>query len=164
MVYSFLIGRNSSVKVVISLYMSILAADGLGNVFNQYLIPAAPSLQGDTGVQALVLFKIAVFVLVILLLVVKGRFRVDMLPESSVLTRLLSNATFGFLSAGLIICTLLMYLSGASFIGPETSFIVEGSLYRESELVQVMIDNYSVWFALPALAVVAASFFEARSE
>ena len=162
--YSLLIGRNATLKVIIATYMAILTADGLGNVFEQYLLPAAPSLAGQAGIQALVLLKITVFILVILLLVVKGGFRVDMPAENSMLVRVLSSTSFGFLNAGLIVCTLLVYLTGGSFVFGTLHSALETDLYRESELIQLMVDNYSIWFALPAVAVVFLSFVSPHTE
>ena len=157
--YSFIIGRNQTIKLIIATYMAILTADGLGNIFNTYLLPAAPALQGETGEQTSVLLKIFVFVVVIVLLAIKGGFRIDMLPEQNLLVRILSNLSFGFLSAGLMVSTLLVYLTGGSFIeGALTA--ANTNIYLESQAVQVLIDNYSIWFAIPAVSIVIISFFE----
>ncbi len=162
--YSFIIGRNSTVKVIIASYMAILTADSLGNLFQQYLIPAAPSLQGEAGDQALILVKIFIFVLAIVLIVVRGGFLIDMLPERSIVTRILSNLSFGFLNAGLIICTLLVYLTGGSFISGGFTAALQTDLYQESNMVKMMVDQASLWFALPAIALVLISFFEPGNE
>jgi len=58
--------------------------------------------------------------------------------------------------------TLLVYLTGGSFVDGTVSLAADTNLYSESMLVQVLIDNYSVWFALPAIAIVLVSFFEPR--
>ena len=108
--YSFIIGRNQTIKIIISSYMAVLTADGLGNLFETYALPVAPTLQGEAGLQALVLLKIFTFVLTIVLLAIRGGFRVDILPEQSVVTRILANLSFGFLNAGLMVSTLLGYL------------------------------------------------------
>jgi len=142
--------------------MAVLTADGLGSLFQNYLLPAAPSLEGEAGLQTLILLKMFIFVLVIVLLVIKGGYRVDLLPESSLVTRLLSNLSFGFLCAGLMISTLLVYLTGGSFVAGTLTTAAETNLYQESVLVQLLIDNYSIWFALPAIAIVMVSFFEPR--
>lgn len=162
--YSFIIGRNQTVKVIIATYMAILTADGLGNVFNTYLLPAAPTLQGESGEQTMILLKIAVFVIVIVLLAIKGGFRVDLLNENSVATRILSNLSFGFLNAGLIVSTLLVYLTGGSFVAGTTQAALSTNLYLESRVVQLLIDNYSIWFAIPAVSIVILSFFEPGEE
>jgi hypothetical protein len=162
--YSFIIGRNSTLKVIIASYMAILTADSLGGVFERYLLPAAPSLQGDAGVEVLILLKIFIFVLVILILTIKGGFNVDILPEKSLITRILSNLTFGFLNAGLALSTVLVYITGGSFFSGGLENTYQTSLYLESEFIQMIVDNYYLWFALPAVAIVVVSLFEPRSE
>ncbi len=160
--YSFIIGRNATIKMIISAYMAILTADSIGHLIEVYLVPAAPALQGIQGEQVLILTKIFIFVLTIVLLVIKGGFIVDMIGESSVVARLMSTLTFGFLSGGLLVTTVLVYLSSGSFIfgGIETSF--QTDLYLESEFVRMLLDQAGVWFSLPALALVVASFLEPR--
>lgn len=162
--YSFIIGRNQTLKVIIASYMAILTADGLGNICNTYLLPAAPALQGELGEQSLVMLKIFVFVVVIVLLAIKGGFYVNLTPENSVPSRILSNLAFGFLNAGLVVSTLLVYLTGGSFVMGTIQEAFQTNLYSESQIVKMMIDNYSIWFALPALAIVVVSFFEQKSE
>jgi hypothetical protein len=162
MAYSFIIGENTEIKVIISAYMAVLTADGMGSLIENYMFPSAPSLQGAAGDETLILLKMFLFVLVIVLLVIKGGYRVDLLPKRSLLTRLLTNLTFGFLCAGLLVSTLLVYLTGGSFATGTITAAIETNLYQESLLVQLLIDNYSVWFALPAIAIVVVSFFEPR--
>lgn len=140
--------------------MAILTADGIGNLFYRYLLPTAPSLQGETGDQALVLLKIFVFVLVIVVVAIKGGFQVDLVPEQSVVARLLTNLSFGFLNAGLMISTLLVYLTGGSFIAGTVQAGLATNLYQESQFIQTIIDNYNVWFILPAVALVLVSLFQ----
>ena len=158
--YSFIIGRNQTLKVIISTYMAILTADGLGNLIKTYLLPAAPTLQGEMGDQAMVLIKIFTFVLVIVILAIKGGFRVDVLPERSVVTRVLANLSFGFLNAGLLVSTLLVYLTGGSFVSGSIPAGFTTSLYQESLFVKSIVDNYNVWFALPVIGVVLVSLFQ----
>lgn len=161
--YSFIIGRNQTLKVIISTYMAILTADGIGNLIQTYLLPAAPTLQGEMGDQALVLIKIFTFVLTIVILAIKGGFQVDVPPEQSVVTRVLGNLSFGFLNAGLMVSTLLVYLTGGSFVTGSIRAGFETNLYRESQFIQTIVDNYNIWFALPVLAIVVVSIFH-RSE
>ena len=158
--YSFIIGRNQTMKVIIGTYLAILTSDGLGNLFQQYLLPTIPSLQGEQGDQALILMKIIVFILVIVLVTVKGSFSVDVLSNKATVTRLLATFIFGMLNAGLIVSTILVFISGFSFVNGFYGFMTTSGLYMESELVRMMVDNYNVWFALPAIAFVGASVAE----
>lgn len=162
--YSFIIGRNKTVKVIISTYMAILTADAIGNLLQTYLLPSAPALQGAMGDQALVLIKIFTFVLVIVLLAIKGGFNVDVAPERSVVTRILGNLSFGFLNAGLMVSTILVYLTGGSFVTGSIRAGFESNLYQESHFIQTIVDNYNIWFALPVLAIVIVSLFQQVEE
>lgn len=143
--------------------MAILSADGVGNLLKTYLLPTAPTLQGEAGDQALVLIKVFIFVLVIVVMAIKGGFLVTIPAERSVVTRILSNLSFGFLNAGLMVSTILIYLTGGSFVTGSVQSQFYSSIYQESQFVQTLVDNYNVWFALPALALVLVSLF-ARAE
>ncbi len=162
--YSFIIGRNQTIKVLISTYMAIFTADGIGNLIQTYILPTAPSLQGEAGLQALVLVKIFIFVLVIVLLAIKGAFSVNILSENSAVTRILTNLSFGLLNAGLMVSTLLVYLTGGSFVTGTVYTSLQTNLYAQSQFIQAIVDHYNVWFALPAIAIVMASFFQAQDE
>lgn len=162
--YSFIIGRNQTLKVIISTYMAILTADGLGNLIKVYLLPTAPTLQGEMGEEALVLIKIFTFVLVIVILSIKGGFRVDILPERSMMTRVLANLSFGFLNAGLMISTLLVYLTGGSFVSGIMPVGFASTLYQESQFIRSVVDNYNLWFALPVIGLVFISLFQRTEE
>lgn len=160
--YSFIIGRNQTLKVIIASYMAVLVADGLGSLFEEFMVPASPLLQGATGEQVQVLLKIFIYVLVILLLTVRGGFRVDILPEKSVIVRILANLVFGFLNAGLLVNTILVYLIGGSFVQSYFNATLQSEIYQESQFVQIMLDHSNIWFALPAIAIVLVSFIEPR--
>lgn len=162
--YSFIVGRNQTLKIIISSYIAILTADGVGNLFERYLLPSAPSLQGEMGDQALVLTKIFLFVLVIVLVAIKGGFQVDLIHERSLVARILTNLSFGFLNAGLMVSALLVYLTGGSFIAGTAQAGFATNLYQESQFIQTIIDNYNVWFILPAIALVLISVFQRGEE
>lgn len=161
--YSFIIGRNSTLKVIISSYMAILCADGVGNLLNNYVLPNLTGLNASQGDQALILLKIFIFVLVIVILAIKGGFFVDVLEDQAISTRLIATTAFGFLNGGLIVSTILVYVSGGSFVAGTLDVAKSTNIYLESELVQLMINNYDLWFALPAIAIVVVSFFEAKT-
>lgn len=162
--YSFIVGRNQTIKIIIASYMAILMADGLGNLFSAYVLPAAPSLQGEQGVQLLVLMKVFTYVLTIVLLTVKGAFSVEFATERSASSRILSNLMYGFLNAGLLVSTLLVYLTGGSFVLGNVKEGLYTNLYQESQFIQSIVDYYNVWFALPVVVIVVASLFAPHEE
>ena len=166
--YSFIIGRNRTLKVVIGTYIAILAADGLGNLFKDYLLSnrMVVKLLSVFGVpsddKALIIIKVLVFIIAIVILAVRGGFLIDLEENKSSIVNTLVNMIFGFLSAGLVVSTLLVFVSGVSFVLGEVN-VSNGNvivdLYNSSRLVRIMIDNYNLWFALPAIGFVTVSFF-----
>jgi len=161
--YSFIIGRNQTLKIIIASYIAILTADGMGNLINRYFTGEAAanstmSLAGNEG--GLVVIKIFIFVLTIVLVSTRGRFSMNMARPASSMMNIILNMTYGILSAGLITSTILIYTSGSSLV-QETSLVMNETvlaMYRNSVMVQTMINNYNIWFSLPAITFVISSF------
>ena len=157
--YSFIVGRNSTLKIIIATYIATLTADGFGNIIDRFVLSDPRFLESATafGPGSLVIFKILLFVLVILLVTVRGSFFVAMDRERSAILNLATTGAFGFLSAGLIISTILVYISGGVFVGNVTTAIGV-DITVDSTLAKLMTENYNIWFALPAIAFVVMSF------
>lgn len=156
--YSFIIGRDATLKIIISSYIAILAADGLGNLFNYFFLTDkfSPALFYTSNPDSLIILKILIFVCAIVLLTIRGQFVVTTGRESSWLIRLALTGSFGFLSAGLIVATILVYISGGSFLA-EAPVQTGMDIVSSSPLARLMTENYNLWFALPAIAFVLAS-------
>lgn len=167
--YSFIIGKNQTLKVIVGTYIAILTADGLGNIVQHYLLEPTPLLKAlsvEANDKALIFFKVVVFISTIVIISVKGGFEVNISNEKSGWLRAITTFICGFLNAGLIISTVLIYVSGMSFIQGEldiTNNFIFG-LYEQSELVRLMINNYNLWFFLPALTFVFFSFVQEERE
>lgn len=167
--YSYVIGKYQTLKIILSSYIAILAADGLGNLVEQYLIGEKPVLNvfvatGQSG--SLITFKIAVFVIITILLATKGRFGVMVSAEKNRFVAFSSTIVYGILSAGLIISTILVYMSGISLFEVKEVFIANpvDTIAAQSRLVTMMITHYNVWFSLPAVVFIFSSFFGDEAE
>lgn len=162
--YSFIIGRNQCIKIIISSYIAILTADGVGNLIERYFLgenPVIRTFDFSTDEGRLVLIKIIIFIISIVLITVRGKFNINLPHSNSITMRLILSLTYGVLSAGLITSTILIYASGASLVQSSTQIMNEAILqiYQESQLVRLMINNYNAWFSIPAVAFVFSSFF-----
>ncbi len=157
--YSFIVGRNSTLKIVIASYLAILTADGFGNMIDRFFLSPAALVETPTsfGPESLIIFKILIFLLLIWLVTVRCSLFLAMDRERSAILNILTTGTFGFLSAGLIISTILVYISGGVFVGEATSAIGV-DITADSTLAKLMTENYNIWFALPAVAFVVMSF------
>lgn len=169
--YSFIIGKENTVKVIIGSYIAILTADGLGNLFKQYALTSKDfvmflkffGLGGED--KTMILVKVLTFILAILIISMKGGFEIHRSHHHGIIG-LITNLIFGFLSAGLVISTLFIYVSGASFVSGTVSISNNtlAAAYNESQMVKMMIDNYNFWFALPAVAFLIVSLFNKREQ
>lgn len=170
--YSFIIGKENTLKVIIGSYIAILTADGLGNLFKEYVASSPQTMTflkflglGNED-KTMILVKVIVFIMAIVIIAMKGGFEVHQGLGKSGIIGLIMNLIFGFLSAGLVISTLLIYVSGASFVSGNISMINNtlAAAYAESEMVKLMIDNYNIWFALPAVAFLLTSLFNKKTQ
>lgn len=170
--YSFIIGKENTLKVIIGSYLAILTADGLGNLFQQYALSSKDFVTflrflglGNED-KTMILMKVLTFIFAILIISMRGGFEVHRSHHHGI-TGLITNLIFGFLSAGLVVSTLFIYVSGASFVNGTINNITNNTLaaaYAESEMVKLMINNYNFWFALPAVAFLVVSLFNKHEQ
>ena len=168
--YSFIIGRNNNLKVILATYVAALAADAVGNLFANTLALSESFMKLmkifyiTTPIEAVVLVKIIFFMTVIVLLSVRGAYSVSVINTGSAGVRMMINLVLGFLNACLIVSIALVFISGASFIsggmGASPAF---QDIYNQSHLAKILVDHYSVWFLLPAGAFIGMSFATTKS-
>ncbi len=168
--YSFIIGRNNTVKIILGTYVGALAADAAGNLFGTYFGGSSMFLSalhtaspGSNPESSAAMFKLILFIVIVIILAVRGGFTVDSNIGKSTTAKIIMTGFFGFLSAGLMISTVLMYVSGISFIaggaqGGITSFTAQ------SPFVQNMLKYYNYWFLLPALSLIFGGIVAGREE
>lgn len=163
--YSVMIGKEQTVKVILSSYIALLTSDAIGGWLAKMLAAENTEvIQIANENKAVVLTKIGVFVFLTVLLTVRGAFDIVVADEKSPFMRLMMTFSFGVLSAGLIISTILIFVSGASFLTGMTAGInpIE-SIVGDSKFVALMVENYAIWFSLPALAFMFSSLFSTDS-
>ena len=161
--YSFIVGRNQTIKIIIGTYMATLTADGIANLAYQYLggpTPIVKFLGGASAEEIMIGMKILIFIVVMVIIAVRGGFQVSILNEQKLPVRLLTTFLFGILNAGLIVSTLLLYVSGLSLIGAAGFATTTTNFAVDSMVIQLMIQNYSLWFSLPAISLVVISLVE----
>lgn len=167
--YSYIIGLNRTVKTIISAYLGILAADGLGNLFHFYFLESdnfrkALELIKVTQLdEALISVKVIIFIAVVVMLTVKGAFEVEF-HKGRFGGDAITTGAFGFLNAGLIVSTILVYVSGLSFVQKVAveSNIVE--LYTSSTFIKAMVDYYNFWFSIPVVIIILWSLINGEVE
>jgi len=168
--YSFIIGRNQTLKVILGTYVSILCADGLGNLFAKYLAPSQAFLRlmklfaVTSEDQSIVFFKVLIFLVLIVLIAVRGMFEVNSEEHGSTPIRIVTLFILGLMSAGLMMSTVLVFISGASLIGSDISGTnILADVYNDSRLVRIMLDFANIWFFLPGLAFIVLGIIHKKS-
>lgn len=168
--YSFIIGRNQTLKVILGTYVAIVCADGLGNVFAKYLAVSSQLMKtlklfaiSDES-QGVIFFKVLIFLVMIVLIAVRGMFQVESADHGSVSGRFIVVLLLGIMSAGLMMSAVLVFISGASLIGvPVTATNLLADVYRDSRLTRIMMDYANLWFFLPGVTFVILGILRKKS-
>jgi len=167
MSYSYIVGQNGTIKIILSSYIAMLAANGIGNLLMKYIQLTEPVIKVfETSSEANgILFKIFTFIVITLILVLKGGFVVDMGRNYPLPLKMLIVTIFGFLSAGLMMSTILVFIGGGVVDGVLISSLQEAiTIPAETLFVRSLIEYYNFWFAAPAIAFVLLSLIGGNTE
>ncbi len=163
--YNFLLGQSATIKLILSIYIAIMTADGLAGALKKFVFDISPGFQslfGESEAEIFAAIRISLLLFAIVILVVKSGFHVSMQKHEHWAMRTGLHAGFAALSALLFLSTMLIYLSGNSFV-EGMLFAKDITIYEESLVAQILIDYYQFWFSLPALAFLISSFvFESK--
>jgi len=159
--YGFIIGRNGILRIILSTYLAILAADGVSLFIEGRILSLSPILNkifNLFGAEGIVSLKIFIFIAIIVILVVRGAFTIDLPLEKFLSLRIISTGFVSLLSANLIISAILVYIAGGSFLqsnlNNDLSLL---SLYQESILAKTLIENFHLSFLLPVITFIVFS-------
>ncbi|HRH94166.1 MAG TPA: hypothetical protein PKV72_06590 [Candidatus Peribacteria bacterium] len=160
--YSFIIGKNQAMKVILATYISIIATQGIGNVIVR-LTGESTALMQVMGVAfnftVLSVVKIFLFALFIILFAIRSGIDLTYSRESGTTMNVVFTALFGFATAGLIVSTILTYATTNGIISASSlSDVAVQPVLQGSALMQLMILNQDIWFTLPAFLIIAAGF------
>ena len=166
--YSFIVGRDNTLKVILGTYVSMIAADATGNLFGKYFGSSEMFMKilrladVTTDSEAVVFVKVVIFVILVILFAILGAFQVRTVDDRSVIVRIGLSVIYAVMSAGLIISVILVFVSGLSIIGGGNIETLETALfgiYNRSTIIRNIITHANLWFALPALAFLLHSYY-----
>ena len=166
--YSLIIGKHESVKIIISTYIAIVAAQGLGNLMERASGGSAPlfDMVGITvNISLFSTTKLILFILTIVFLAVRGGFEIDYNKDGGSLIDTVITAVFGFVTAGLMLSTLITFVADVPLL--DNSIMQNdtiASLMKDNKLMAAMIINQDLWFTLPALILIAIGFMNTEIE
>lgn len=165
--YSFIIGRDNTLKVILGSYVAALAADATGNLFGKYFsgsemfvkILKFASLGNED--EAVIFVKVLVFIALVIVFSVRGAFHVETVEDRSIAIRFVLSGIYAVMSAGLIVSTILVFVSGVSFISgsPQETSSALWPIYNQSSFVRSIVSNSYFWFSVPALSFLIHSLY-----
>ena len=160
--YSFIIGKHESVKIIISTYIAIVAAQAMGNLMQRLSGESQPFLStvGITvDITLLATTKLLLFVGTIVLLAVRGGFEVEYNTESGGMGDTALTGLFGFVTAGLLMSTLMTFVADVPLLDKNIALSPNIMMITsQSDLMKSMITYQDVWFALPAIILLIIGF------
>jgi hypothetical protein len=158
MSYSFIIGQHQSMKIIIATYIAIIATLGIGNVLARFIGDSQAvftSFGLPFDITLVSLAKIFLFAICILIFVIRSGIELSVDKDAGMVFRVIYTGLFGFSTAGLMVSTVLTYVSGGNIL--DTSILTNStiiSMAQGSTLMQLMILNQDIWFTLPAFLII----------
>jgi len=160
--YSFIIGQDQTIKLILSIYIAILTSDGIASLLERFVFDPSPGWQAilyGREDEFFMWLRISLLIICAAVFVVKSGFHVTMGQHEKFSTRMSIHCLFAILSAILFLSTILIYMSGNSFVEGMSTSVRSLAIYDQSLIAQILIDYYQIWFTIPAMAFLVTSFF-----
>jgi hypothetical protein len=165
--YSFIVGKDESVKIIIASYIAIVAVQAIGNILG-LLNGQSQSVMDMLGFaidgNMISIVKLILFVAMIIFISIKGGFEMQYAKDLPGAWDPVVTAGFGFATSGLLLSALLTYVAAKPLLDDTLHQApLLQPLLVNSTLVQIMVDYQNVWFALPALLLLTVGFISSRN-
>jgi hypothetical protein len=157
--FSFLLGRQQTAKLIFVSYVSILTADALGLLVLKYLLnpDVINLLPGAQAVAAMTTAKIFAAIGMTILLVRNEQVSIALPESGSKTVSFLTSALLGALAAALMLAALVVFSTGGSFLpGNTIAEVADVSiqpLLEESRMVGFLGEHPGLIFSLPAIVL-----------
>ncbi len=158
MSFTFIIGKDRSMKIIIAAYIAIIASQGIGTMLTRLIGDGQQVFQSvglplDSTLVSIA--KIFVFALCIILFVTRSGIDVSHSKDTGTILTIVYTGLYGFSLAGLIVSTVLTYAGGSGILGSGIIATVAATpLLGSSTLMQLMVLEHDIWFTLPALLII----------
>jgi hypothetical protein len=165
--YSFIVGKDESVKIIIASYISIISVQAIGNLL-MLLNGEGQSIMDMLGfgldMDIISTIKLILFVAMIIFLSIKGGFEMEYAKDVGGMWDPLITGAFGFATSGLLLSALLTYIAAKPLLDETLAYApLLQPILSGSTLMQIMVDYQNVWFCLPALLLLTIGFMSNRN-
>jgi hypothetical protein len=153
-IFGIAMGRERSMVGVIAAYIGLVVSNIAGNAIYNSLGGGASAQMGDaltfTASPSPFFIKAGIFILVLVLLIIKGDFLKRALTSHAGVFSIVTSGIYSFLNAGIIITALVSFLSDAQ----------RTDLLTQSHYIN-LIQQYQVWWmVIPVVLMIALGFKE----
>ncbi len=158
--YSFIVGKDSSVKIIVATYIAFVGVQALGNIALLLTNASTASMIGlGLSPSALAIGKLVLFAAAVVFMAVKGGLHIDTGSGFGTVWDIAISAVLGFSTATLLLSSLITYISGRPLLDPTLSSAdVLATILFTSPLVRAIVEYQHVWFALPAVLLLVIGF------
>lgn len=164
--YSFIVGKDASIKIIVATYISLVAVEALGNIVVTLTNASTASMVGlSIPPDALVIGKTVVFAFAVVFMAMKGGINIQNDARFGTAWDIAIAAGLGLSTATLLLTSLVTYITGKPLLDPTLpSADALGGVELTSPLVGAIVQYQHVWFALPAILLLVLGFLSNRSE
>ncbi len=164
--YSFIVGKDEAVKIIIASYIAIVAVQAIANILEVVFVQAG-TMMGMFGfsldAHILAITKLVLFVAMIIIIAIRGGFEMQYAKQIEGVWDTLLTGAFGFTTAGLLLTALLTYIAARPLLDRALSTApLLLPLLKQSKLVEMMIHYQDLWFCLPALLLLGVGIFSRK--
>lgn len=161
--YSFIVGKDQAVKIIIASYISIVAVQAMANLIQMAFVGAGGFL-GMLGFgldnHILAITKLVIFVTMIIIIAIRGGFEMHYAKDIEGVWEPILTGAFGFSTAGLLLTSLLTYVASRPILDQSLATApLLVPLIKQSKLVALMVSYQNLWFCLPALLLLGVGIF-----
>lgn len=163
--YSFIVGKDASVKIIVATYISVIAVQALGNVAILLTSASTASMVGlSLSPSVLAIGKLILFAAAVVFMAVKGGIHVETGGGFGTIWDIAISAALGFSTAALLLSSLVTYISGRPLLDRTLGTAdALGGIQLSSPLVHAVVEYQHVWFALPAVLLLVVGFLGNRA-
>lgn len=165
--YTFIIGKREAVKIIVACYMAIVAVQGLSNVLERVIGQSQSAfdiLGFSINFPLLSIIRMILFITIVISLAVRSGFDIQYGDSMGATVNVAVTALLGFASGLLVISTIIAYMGGSSILDMQA--VTSATLtpvIQQSRLLPLLLQNQDLWFALPALILIAVGLVSNRS-
>lgn len=146
-IYGFVLPKNKVTVVALSTYAALAVASIWSDSVFRFLTSRGNSLGSWTANLSMFTVSAGLFILFIVVIAVRGGVTAD--EQKSGSFGPIINAVLGFLTAGLIITSIMSFMPDG----------LRENLITTSKMANLIFKYHTGWIVLPTLVIVCTSFF-----